>query len=404
MMSRHGERYPTNSAGNRHLALLARIKEADVTLNGSLAFLNNWDYFTNDPSKDFEQLTTTGPYAGTLEAFTTGVRFRTRYAHLLPKDSKLRLWASDSQRVIDTARYFASGLLELDWEKNGKAELEIIPETFDRSADTLTPGDTCLKYLEDTSRGHDYGVNMLTLFQAAYIPAIAERLISEQRNQALGYLTDLEVFSMQEMCGFETMVRGSSPWCDVFTEDDWNHFEYARDVIHYYRAGPGNPYAGAMGWLWLNATADLLRSGPEVGTMFFSFVHDGDIAPMLAALDIFPDPKYDPYLPTTHVATDRVWKTSSVLPMGARVAFERMACSPSTDPSSADDATAAEHFIRINVNDGIVPLPDCDSGPGRSCPLDRFLERVRRRRAEVGDFEEICGLEGDAGRITFLHQ
>lgn len=240
-----------------------------MAFNGSLAFLNNWTYFTEDPSKDFEQLTTTGPYAGTLEAFTTGVRFRTRYEHLLPTDSKTRFWASDSERVIETARYFASGLFGLDWEKVGSAELQIIPETLDRRADTLTPGDTCLKYIDDTVEGHDRGVDMLSRFLESYIPAIAERLSSEEQNPNINF-SNVDIFSMQEMCGFETTVRGSSPWCEVFSEEDWDGFEYARDVIHYYRAGPGTPYAGAMGWLWMNATANLLRQGPEAGTLFFS--------------------------------------------------------------------------------------------------------------------------------------
>lgn len=172
--------------------------------------------------------------------------------------------------MIETAQHFASGFFGLDWAKTEKAALEIIPETLERGADTLTPGDTCPKYIEDPAKGHDNGVNMLALFQDVYIPAIAERLINDENNSALGYLTNLEVYGMQEMCGFETLSRGSSPWCDIFTHDDWENFEYARDLIHYYRAGPGNPYAGAMGWLWLNATTGLLRSGPEAGTMFFS--------------------------------------------------------------------------------------------------------------------------------------
>ncbi|KAL1979715.1 hypothetical protein VTN96DRAFT_5259 [Rasamsonia emersonii] len=402
LMSRHAERYPTRSAGGRHLALLTRIKATNTTVNGSLSFLNDWTYFTDDPSRDFEQLTTTGPYAGTLEAFTTGVRFRTRYAHLLPKGAKTRFWASDSARVIDTARYFASGLFGLDWETKGKAELEIIPETLERHTDTLTPGDTCLRYIEDTAKGHDYGVNMLTLFQDVYLPAIAHRLVHEQGNHAIGNFSNVEVYSMQEMCGFETIARGSSPWCDVFIVEDWEHFEYARDLIHYYRAGPGNPYAGAMGWLWLNATANLLQRGPEAGTMFFSFVHDGDIAPMLTALNIFPDPKYDPHLPVTHIATDRVWRMSTVLPMGGRLSFERLTCGkwPETEPSSQ-----TSNFVRININDGVVPLPDCHSGPGGSCPLEQFVERVRKRREEVGDFAEVCGTTGDRAQgITFLRQ
>ena len=252
-----------------HISLLERLQGPKDVLNGSLAFLNNWTYFTSDPSSEFEQLTTTGPYAGTLAAFTAGVRFRTRYGHLLRKSKTTRLWASDSERVIRTAQHFAAGVFGLDWEQ-GLAELQVIPETFDRGADTLTPGDTCLRYLEDTVHGHDYGANMLSIFQDAYTPAIAERLVSVQGNPGLGNLTSLDVFGMQEMCGFETTVRGSSPWCHVFTREEWEQFEYARDVIHYYRAGPGNPYAGAMGWLWLNATAAILQSGPESGTLFLS--------------------------------------------------------------------------------------------------------------------------------------
>ncbi|OJJ43068.1 hypothetical protein ASPZODRAFT_19768 [Penicilliopsis zonata CBS 506.65] len=394
-MSRHAERYPTKSAGNRHLALLRRIDELNTHFNGSLSFVNNWTYFSDNPSAEFDQLTRTGPYAGTLQAFTTGVRFRSRYSHLLAsRTSTSRLWASDSERVIETARHFAAGLFGLDWETSSLAELEVIPETVDRRADTLTPGDSCLRYIEDTEYGHDYGLRMLGRFQQSYIPLITDRLLSQHQNGALGSLTNMEVFGMQEMCGFETLVRGSSPWCAVFTEDDWDNFEYARDLVHYYRAGPGNPYAGAMGWLWLNATASLLRSGPEAGPFFFSFVHDGDIAPFLTALEILKDPIYDPSLPTASAVADRVWRTSTVMTMGGRITLERLTC-----PGSSQDP-----FIRININDAVMPLPYCKSGPGASCPLNQFVDFVQRRRGEVGDFAQVCGLDGDPGWITFLHQ
>jgi acid phosphatase len=176
----------------------------EVPLNGSLSFINEWDYFTDNPEQDFEQLTSTGPYAGTLASVTTGVRFRTRYGHLLSnntgKGKTTRFWASDSKRVIDTARYFAVGLFGINWETDGSAELEVIPETLDRHTDTLTPGDTCIRYIEDTILGHDYGRNMLERFQNAYIPPIAHRLVDQEGNQGVGNLSSLEVYSMQEMC------------------------------------------------------------------------------------------------------------------------------------------------------------------------------------------------------------
>ncbi|OMP84662.1 3-phytase B [Diplodia seriata] len=215
---------------------------------------------------------------------------------------------------------------------------------------------------------------------------------------------------MQEMCGFETTVRGSSAWCNVFSRDEWLSFEYARDVIHFYRAGPGNRFGALMGWLWLNATTSLLLEGPSAGPFFFSLyashlpmldpanfcssVHDGDIVPMLAALDIFHD-KAD--LPITRRADDRVWKTSQVTPMGGRITFERLSCPESESPTQA--------YVRININDGVVPMPGCDSGPGRSCPLPDFAAKIKNRGVELGDFRAKCGLGDDMpDRITFLHQ
>lgn len=72
----------------------------------------------------------------------------------------------------------------------------------------------------------------------------------------------------------------------VFTREEWLDFEYARDLLHFYRAGLGIKYAGAMGWLWLNATQDLI-SQERIGGVYVSFVHDGDIIPVLAALGIY---------------------------------------------------------------------------------------------------------------------
>jgi acid phosphatase len=75
---------------------------------------------------------------------------------------------------------------------------------------------------------------MLERFRSTYLGSIGDRL--EQQNPHMRF-HDSEIYSMQEMCGFEMTVRGSSKWCDVFTHADWLSFEYARDVVHYYRSG-----------------------------------------------------------------------------------------------------------------------------------------------------------------------
>lgn len=217
-------------------SLYQRLQEANTTLHGDLAFATEWDFFMEDPA-DIENLVSTGPYAGTLEAFATGVKLRTRYQDLIDEAfarGQTTYWASDSARVIDSAKYFAAGFFGID---SPMAKLEVIPETPDRGADTLTPGRTCLNYRNNVDdHGHDYGYTMMDAIRSTYEPAIAARL-AEQNTKFL--FTEDEVFTMQIICGFETIAKGSSPWCDVFTAEDWEAFEYARDVIHYYRSGPG---------------------------------------------------------------------------------------------------------------------------------------------------------------------
>lgn len=264
MMARHAERYPTKTAGRNQRAVVDKMKNSGIHFTGTLSFFNTWELFWTDDA-NLEQLTSTGPFSGRLGSFTTGVRLRTRYHHLVEQAlarNTTTYWASSSPRVIETARHFALGFFGLD----APARLEIIPETPHRGANTLTPGRTCHANQLDARDGKAKGYRLMGEYRATYLPAIAARL---SRQTGLHFSTQ-DVFSMQEMCGFETTVRGHSAWCDVFSQDEFRAFEYARDVLHFYRAGPGMKYAPAMGWLWLNATAELLRAGPERGEVFFS--------------------------------------------------------------------------------------------------------------------------------------
>ncbi|EOA90950.1 uncharacterized protein SETTUDRAFT_158436 [Exserohilum turcica Et28A] len=398
MMARHAERYRTRRAGHAQKSVVRRIKESGKVFDGRLSFFNDWELFWSSDDH-LEQLTSTGPFAGTLGSFTTGVRLRTRYQHLIDKATANQehptiFWASDSNRVIETAKHFASGFFGLDYAAAKTASLSIISEHSSLGADTLTPGRTCLGNKKDKEHGQRKGYRLMAEYRASYMPPIRERLLAQTGMD----FSDEEIYAMQEMCGFEITVRGHSNWCNVFTQEEFLSFEYARDLLHYYRAGPGQKYAKSMGWLWLNATTNLLVQGlEEAGPLFFSFVHDGDIAPMMSALDVINDAQH---LPTTHIAHDRKWRKSQVSPMGGRVIFELLSCSSN---GAAQDAPAK--FIRLNINDGITALPDCNSGPGKGCPLADFAARTKRKGEEVEDFKELCGLPEDAaGRITFLSQ
>ena len=65
------------------LSLYEHIRTANVTFHGDLAFINDWEFFIEEPAEELENLVSIGPYAGTLEAFAAGVKLRTRYKDLL---------------------------------------------------------------------------------------------------------------------------------------------------------------------------------------------------------------------------------------------------------------------------------------------------------------------------------
>jgi acid phosphatase len=355
-----------------------------------------------DPETQLDQLTSTGPYAGTVGAFTTGTKLQSRYPDLVSKihsdPKRLKVWASDSNRVKESARLVSLGM----FGGNYSIDMQVIAEGYETGGNTLTPTSACPKYDQDNVAGHDLGTHMMAIWEVIYIRAIADRIEDQlyddrKKHEATGepliVLSADEVFSMQEMCAFEINVRGQSPWCDVFTKEEWTKFEFARDIYHFYRSGPGNSYAKPMGGLWLNATAQILISKDakvQADPFFFSFTHDTSIVPILVTLGIYDN---QPRLHADHFTEVRQFTMSHVLPMGGRTILEKMSCGPERS------------YVRLNVNDGIMEIPGCSEGPGSSCPLDKFAQLVEERVSKAGSFKTDCNLPDDVPEyIDFLKQ
>jgi acid phosphatase len=99
-------------------------------------------------------------------------------------------WSCSSPRDIATAEWFADGFFGLNWTMHNVAKLHIIPETSDRGGDTLTPGDTCLRYVEDKNSGHDQGYYKVSLWQDKFTKHSRSAFIRKWwiRFLQLGYL------------------------------------------------------------------------------------------------------------------------------------------------------------------------------------------------------------------------
>lgn len=207
----------------------------DWSRTRDLAFLATWQSPIEE--EDEEQLT----QVGELEAQKLGIQILQRYRGFRPPQ---KVWASTAERTTKSAQSFINGLVR--YTQN--TTLETVYEGEESGADSLTPYESCPAY--SGSRGSEQS----SAFQKLYTRPIIERL----KAQAPEFnFTKNDIVGMQELCGYETVIRGSSPFCalNVFSPNDWLGFEYANDIMYHYNTGYGSNVSGVVGLPFLTNVA-----------------------------------------------------------------------------------------------------------------------------------------------------
>ncbi|CAE6448327.1 unnamed protein product [Rhizoctonia solani] len=232
-----------------------------------------------------------------------------------------------------------------------------------------------------------------------YLPPILKRL---QKYIKGVNITTSDISIMPYLCGFETQITGKlSPFCDIFTESEFKQYEYRQDLRYYYGTGPGTDLPSTLMLPYLNATATLFLKGPgyTYSTGFtpppiiVSYTHDNQLNEIATAIGVFDTTGP---LPPNKIQTNRLFISSHINPMAGRIAFERMTCA-SKKPGV---------YVRIRVNDAVYPMNECQSGPGKTCPLAQFGQVIKTKVDKAGDFMTRCGLSPNQtiseGRTTIF--
>ncbi|KAI0392963.1 histidine phosphatase superfamily [Xylariaceae sp. FL0594] len=343
----------------------------------SLNFLAGW----TAPITDAEQELMTR--VGKVEATQLGATLSFRYANLkLPS----RVWTSSAERTFKSAQSLVRGL-ETDDDTIGVVS---IYESKEAGANSLTPYKSCPAYSGST------GSEQAEVYTNKFTGPIAERL----NGLAPGFnFTANDVYGMMELCGYESVIRGASPFCDLdlFTPDDWLGWEYSADIMYHYNVGYGNPVSGFVGLPWLNTTAQLLLSDDDKNgeELYVSFTHR-ELPPMVVvAMGLFNNSAFagtadriNDTMPLDRINYRRAWKSSHILPFLGNLAIERLNCTKS--PGYADG-----EYYRALVNSAPQPLPDCADGPGTTCSRDGFEAYIRDRVEMFSGFSDKCGVDYD---------
>lgn len=377
MIARHGERYPQKDRGEAYKKLYKRLSEKGP-LVGELAFLNDYEFFI-DNDQYLEKETTAGNsagiYAGTTEAMRHGAQFRGQFKSVYNESRPLEVFTSNSGRVHQTAKYFARGFLGDEYRENDTVHWNVILEDGSMGANTLTPDNGCDYFMDEWNH------TIAELFDSEYLE-IAARRISEGNSHV--NLSKTDVSDLFEWCAFETNVRGDSPVCRLFTNEEFIRYGYLQDLQWYYKYGPGNNATRALGApFWRAALSHLKEDNPQ-NPLLLMFTHDSHYLLLHSALGVYFE--HVPALPTDHVPFPNPYRHVDLVPMGARTYVERLAC--------GDD-----RYVRLVVNDAVIPIDSCQSGPGFSCPLDEFAAYVQDR-VEGMDYASVC--HAKTGKLTFI--
>ncbi|KAI5272024.1 phosphoglycerate mutase-like protein [Aureobasidium subglaciale] len=344
----------------------------------ALSFLTTWTSPIED--EDIEKLSK----VGNLEAMQLGVDVYERYPSF---KQPAKIWTSSAERTVLSAESFNEGFAI----KENETEIVQIGEYEETGADSLTPYKACPAY--SGSRGSSQSM----VFQNMYTAPI----ISRFRHEVPSFnWTASDIYGMQQLCGYETVIRGDSPFCslDLFSANEWLQFEYTNDIMYHHNTGYGNPASGAIGYPWLKSNADLLMSNNASQDIYVSFTHRELPPTVLVALGLFNNTAFsasddvNATMPNDGINPQRVWQSSRFMSFLTNIAIERLECDSF---GYQDHSNQTGEYYRVLVNKNPQLLQGCVDGPGESCSREGFQKFMQEKTQRFSGFSEECGVTYD---------
>ena len=387
MLQRHGARYPSSSEGHDTWAAgINNATRAGTVFQGELAFLNDWTYKLGK-----EMLVP----RGRQELFDSGILNYYNYGHLHDKstENKLVIRTTLQSRMLESAENFLAGFYGLEWRNYANILASIDP---------ATTGDIACKN-EATTMMANLAEPMGT-WAAIYL----KDKTAELRKLTGNYeWTVSDTSHAQAMCPYETISLGYSDFCQLFSYEDWENYDYNMDLMFAGLSGFLSPTGRAQGVAWveefiarveghypdaaaaantgLNLTVDANPTTfPLNQSLYFEFTHDANIISVLTAFGLT---QFADYLPANARLAKQQFQTSKLVPFAGRLNIELITAPHKVvtkrSARGGDDAnyvsgTAATRYVHFVQNQRTLPLhlsiPACEERDDGWCELSAFLE------------------------------
>lgn len=362
---------------------------------GDFAFLANYSY-----ALGADQLTEFGKH----ELVNSGRAFFSRYEDLA-KTSQPFARASGQRRVIDSAQEFNKGFYSAKTAAGG-TEDEGYPYNVTVISEAAGSNNTLDHGLCTAFEASNIGSIAQSTYASVFTPAITVRLNANLPN---ANLTLTDTISIMDLCPFETVASLSStpsPFCTLFTQAEWEQYDYYQTLGKYYGYGLGNPLGPTQGVGFVNELVARLTGKPVVDhtsvnqtldtnpstfplgrSLYADFGHDNDMTAVFAALGL-----YNSTVPlsTTHMMTVEEmhgYSAAWTVPFAARAYFEKLQCEGEE-----------EEMVRVLVNGRVLPLESCGGDALGRCTLGRFVDSLGFARAD-GHWNQCFGASGETDDV-----
>ncbi|KAI1767728.1 histidine phosphatase superfamily [Hypoxylon sp. FL1150] len=230
MLSRHGARDLTSSKTTTYNATVQRIHDSVTEYSEEYAFIKDYEY-----TLGADQLTVFGQQ----EMINAGYKFYQRYLALTGNNMPF-LRFSDQDRVVESAQNWTQG--------SQQALLEQIPETTislpysilllpEEPGNNTLNHDLCKAFEDGTA--NEIEKSAQTIWMNIFTPNITARI---NENLPGANFTNDDTIEFMDLCPYNTVAEDEgtvSPFCNLFTADEWQSYGYYQTLGKYYGYGRG---------------------------------------------------------------------------------------------------------------------------------------------------------------------
>ncbi|TAQ90251.1 hypothetical protein B7494_g1414 [Chlorociboria aeruginascens] len=389
ILSRHGARDPTASKTIKYAELINHIHASAESYGKGYGFIKDYEY-----SLGADQLSVFGQQ----QMINSGEKYYDRYRELAKSITPF-VRSSGQDRVVESAQNWTQGFHNAriqDKRSEDSYPYNIILISEDAGSNNTLDHGLCTSFEE----GYDSTIGDTA--QATWVSIFALTITARlNKNLPGANLSHSDTIYMMDLCPFDTVASELgivSPFCSLFTDSEWESYDYYQSLGKYYGFSWGNPLGPTQGVGFTNeliarltdtpvkdhtSTNSTLDDDPRtfpVGgktSLYADFSHDNDMTGIFAAMGLYNATK--PLLNTTvqNAEATKGYSASWTVPFAARAYFEKMIC-----------VGAEDEFVRVIVNDRVLPLTTCGGDHLGRCKLSEFVDSLSF--AQQGGEWDMC--------------